>query len=276
MEASADVEKALKCPNCGCHMKGAWCAGCGQESITAHGAFARATKRQWARIRHTLVALVVHPGQLTAEFRDGQRARSISPWRLTFNIVTVFLLLSFVTDFNAANVPQHDPSGTLAGAMSTAAHRADLSEAAFAERVNHRFNGIFTLLLTLNVATSALMARFTHWRWRTPWSVHLVFALHLTAWTFIANLVYFLTMRALGLSLTYRAQGTGVGVTLVGLILLWQFAYVLVAFRRIYADGWIGAGAKSGALLVVHVVVANALAILSFYLAIEAALHVGG
>jgi hypothetical protein len=257
-------------------MKGAWCAGCGQESITAHGAFARTTKRQWARIRHTLVALVVHPGQLTAEFRDGQRARSISPWRLTLNIVTIFLLLSFVTDFNAANVPKHDPSGTLTGAMSAAAHRAGLSEAAFAERVNHRFNGIFTLLLTLNVATSALMARLTHWRCRLPWSVHLVFALHLTAWTFIANLVYFLAMRALGLPPTFAAQSTGVGVTLVGLILLWQFAYVLVAFRRVYADRWLGAGAKSVALLLVHVVVANALAVLGLYLAIGAASHVGG
>jgi hypothetical protein len=37
-----------------------------------HGSLRRSIRRQWERIRHSLWTLVAHPGQLTAEFRDGQ------------------------------------------------------------------------------------------------------------------------------------------------------------------------------------------------------------
>src|SRR5215831_9450585 len=157
MEAKAKPDAAPKCPNCGTRLVGPWCAGCGQESIVDRGAFVRTTQRQWRRIRHTLVALVAHPGQLTAEFRDGLRARSITPWRLTFNVLTVFLLLSFVTDFGVANFPRLDPSGMLAQAVSAAAQRARVDEVRFMERVDRHFNGIFTLSVIASIAVSAVM-----------------------------------------------------------------------------------------------------------------------
>src|SRR5215468_4798042 len=155
MEATCDMEAGPRCPNCGAQMNGRWCASCGQESIVLQGTLVRTVQRQWQRIRHTLVALVVHPGQLTAEFRDGLRARSITPWRLTFNVLTVFLLLSFVTEFSVANFPRLDPSGTLGQAMSAAAQRARVDEVAFTERVERRFNGIFTLSVIPSIAISA-------------------------------------------------------------------------------------------------------------------------
>jgi len=275
MEARLDAEAAQRCPNCGAPATGAWCAGCGQESTGGQDVFVRVLKRQWQRIRHTLVALLVHPGQLTAEYRDGMRARSISPWRLTFNVLTVFFLLSFVTDFSVANFPKQDPSGTLARAMSAAAQQAKVDELVFTERVDRRFNGIFTLSLILSTAVSAVVARATHLRRPETWSVHLVFALHFTAWGVIANLVYFLAMRLSGLSLTYGAQNTAVGTALIVLILLWQFSYLLFAFRRVYADGWSGACAKAAVMVFVGFITANALAILAFLIAIEASLRVG-
>jgi hypothetical protein len=275
MEAKAKPEAAPACPNCGTRIVGSWCAGCGQETLVEHGTLVRTAERQWQRIRHTLVALVRHPGQLTAEFRDGLRARSITPWRLTFNVLTVFLLLSFVTDFGVANFPRLDPSGMLAQALSAAAQRAKVDEAAFLERVARHFNGIFTLSVIVSIAVSAVMARLTHLQRRESWSVHLVFALHFTAWVFIVNLVYFLAMRSFGLSLTYGSQQSAAGAALIALVLLWQFSYVLVAFRRVYADGWIGAGAKSALMLAVSFVTGNLLAILSFFLAIQVSLGFG-
>src|SRR5262245_27364606 len=155
MDATSDTERPSRCPNCGTLMIGPWCAGCGQESIVERGAFVRTVQRQWKRIRHSLVALIVHPGQLTAEFRDGLRARSISPWRLTLNVLTIFLLLSFVTDFSVANFPRLDPSGTLAQTVSAAAQRAKVDERAFMGRVDRHFNAIFTLSVALSIAISA-------------------------------------------------------------------------------------------------------------------------
>ena len=239
------------------------------------GVFVRTIQRQWQRIRHTLLALVVHPGQLTAEFRDGLRARSIPPWRLTFNVVTVFFLLSFVTDFGVANFPKEDPSGELAQAISVAAQRAKVDQVTFTERVDRRFNSIYTLLLTVSIASSAVVAWLTHLRRRHLWGVHFVFALHLLAFGFIVNLLYYIAMRVFGVSVTYSGQTSGVGGVLFAIGMLWQFGYVLLAFRRVYSDSWIGAGAKAAVMVVLGLIVANALAILAFLLAVEVSFRAG-
>jgi hypothetical protein len=253
-------------------MSGPWCSGCGQESLTRPHPVGRSLRRQWERVRHSMVALVVHPGQLTAEFRDGQRARAIAPWRLAFNMITIFFLLSFITDFHVVNFPRQDTTGTLAGVIGTAAQQLNVDEATFAERLDRRFNAIFTALVVIPIAISAALARLTHLRRRERWGVHFVFALHLTAWSVIANVVYYLTMRILGLASYATTTDPHVryaGIALLAVVLLWQFAYVLLAFRRVYADGWLAAGSKAAVMVGVRLPAGNALAILALYLAVK-------
>ena len=153
------------------------------------------------------MALVLHPGQLTTEFRDGMRIRSISPWRIAFNVLTVVFLLSFVTGFGAASFPNQDPSGTLARMTDAAQQQSKIDKLAFMERVDRRFNGIFTAMIAL--------------------------------------------------------------------VLLWEFRYLLLALRRVYADSWISAGAKTAGMLLGGFIVDNGLAILSFYLALWASFAFG-
>lgn len=253
-------------------MSGPWCSGCGQESLERPHPVGRLLCRQWERIRYSMVALVVHPGQLTAEFRDGQRSRSIAPWRLAFNMITIFFLLSFVTDFHVANFPKQDTTGTLAGVIGAAAQQAKVDQATFAERVDHRFNAIFTALVVIPIAISAALARLTHLLRREGWSVHFVFALHLTAWSVIANVVYYSTMRLFVLASYATTNDPHVryaGIALLAVILLWQFGYVLFAFRRVYADGWIAAGLKAAVMVGVRLPAGNGLAILVLYLAVK-------
>ena len=268
-----ETESAPTCPNCGARAIGAWCPGCGQESFAEHGAFARTFQRQWRRIRHTLLALVFHPGQLTAEFRDRIRARSISPWRLTFNVLTVFFLFSFVTDFGVANFPKEDPSGKLALAMNVAAQRANVDQVTFTERIDRRFNSIYTLLLILSIASSAVVARLTHLQRRHSWGVHFVFALHLTAFGLVVNLFYYLAMRLLRVPVTYSGQTSGAGAVLFAFGAVWQLVYVCLAFRRVYSDGWTGASSKAAVMVTTGIIVANGLAILALLLAIEVSLR---
>jgi len=270
MNSEPAAELAPACPNCGTRMSGLWCSGCGQEALAQPQPVGRSLRRQWERIRHSMVALVVHPGQLTAEFRDGQRARSIAPWRLAFNIISIFFVLSFLTDFHAAKFPGQDSTGTLANFIGAAAHDAGADEVTFAERVDHRFNAIFTGLTVVPIAISAVLAQLTHLRRRERWSVHFVFALHLTAWSFIANFVYYSAMRLLGLAsyaTTNDPHVRNAGIALLAVILLWQFGYVLLAFRRVYADGWIAGGAKAAVMVGVRLFAGNGLAILALYLA---------
>jgi hypothetical protein len=99
-----------------------------------------------------------------------------------------------------------------------------------------------------------------------------VFALHLTAWSFIANVVYYLAMRLLGLASYATTSDPHVrnsGLVLLAAVLLWQFSYVLLAFRRAYADGWTAAGSKAALMVGVGLLANNALAILALHLAVK-------
>jgi len=269
IEAVPNAAATATCANCGAALFGEWCAECGQESLAGHSAH-RTLHRQWERVRHSMVALAVHPGLLTAEFRDGQRARSIAPWRLAFNIITIFFVLSFVTDFHAVNFPKQDTTGTLADVIGAAAQHVKVDEATFAERIDRRFNAIFTVLIVIPIAISAALARLTHLRRRERWGVHVAFALHLTAWSFIANGLYYLAMRLLGLASYATTNDPHVriaGIALLAVILLWQFGYVLLAFRRVYAEGWVAAGLKAAVMVGVRLLVGNGSAVLALYLA---------
>jgi hypothetical protein len=267
---------APRCPNCGAGVVGPWCAGCGQELATGRGTVRRTIRRQWERIRHSLWTLVAHPGQLTAEFRDGRRVRSVTPWRLTFNMIAVFFLLSFVTDFRVANFPKQDPSGTIANAISTAAKEANVDEATLTERLDRRFNTFYTLCVGVLIAARAAVARLTHLRDDSPWSVHFVFALHLTAWTIVANVVFYVALRLLGVSPAAKdALTQTASLVLLVAIELWQLSYVLVAFRRVYADRWVFGSVKAAAMVVTGLVVGNAMGFLSLWLALKTVSHGG-
>jgi hypothetical protein len=276
VDEASGLELASRCPNCGAGAAGAWCAGCGQELATGRGSVRRTIRRQWERIRHSLWTLVARPGQLTAEFRDGQRARSIAPWRLAFNMIAAFFLLTFVTDFRVANFPKQDPSGTIASAISAGAKEANVDEATFTERLDRRFNTLYLLWVGVLVAARAAVARLTHLRHDSPWSVHFVFALHLTAWTVVANVVYYVALRLFGLSPTANDAFTQTAsVVLLVAIELWQLSYVLVAFRRVYADRWVMGGVKAAVMVVTGLVVGNAMVLLSLWLALKTVSHGG-
>lgn len=259
------------CPNCGAALTDRWCAACGQESL-APGALARTARRQWARVRHTLVALVFHPGLLTAEFRDGRRARSIAPWRLTLNTVAFFFLLSFVTDFRIAHFAEQDRSGVLTRTIDDVAARTRVTPSLVAERIDRRFNAVYTLLLGLSVAWYALLACAMHWRQRRPWSVHAVFGLHYVAWIFVVSLAYLTAVRLLGVGLvdyTDLEHPNLRAIVLFATTLAWSLAYVAIAFRRVYHDTRWMASLKALVVLATGIVVDNVVVALAFYAALR-------
>ena len=259
------------CPNCGAVRHGDWCAECGQEYPGGQGAVARIAWRQWRRIAHSLWALMAHPGQLTAEFRDGQRARSVTPWRLTFNVVALFLVLSFITNFRVANFPRLDPTGNLAQVMQKAVAQAHAEPGAFTERLGRRFNSIYTVLVIVIVGARALAARLTHFRHPASWSVHFVFALHLTAWAFIATLAYLAVLRLLGATPFGGVSDASpeVGRAFLGLVELWQWSYVTLAFRRVYGDRWLAATMKALVMVATGLLVSNALIFVALWLGLN-------
>jgi hypothetical protein len=64
-------------------------------------------------------------------------------------------------------------------------------------------------------------------------------------------------------------------VVLLALFLLWQFAYVLLAFRRIYADGWPAGAAKAALLVAVKWASAKPISMVAIWLAIQSLKRIG-
>jgi len=131
------------------------------------------------------------------------------------------------------------------------------------------------LLVPVSVASYALLSRLTHIRRKEPWTVHVVFALHLVAWQFVAELIYVLATRARGTPwvVSISATTTVATVAAVVLLLLWELTYVTLAFRRVYTDRWFGAGAKAAVLVFVGLIVDNVVQRLAFWLSVATVLH---
>jgi hypothetical protein len=69
----------------------------------------------------------------------------------------------------------------------------------------------------------------------------------------------------------YTAQTSAAGAALLGAIVLWQWGYVVVAFRRVYADRAWSAALKSAAMVVATFFVNNAVVLVSFWVALATA-----
>jgi hypothetical protein len=102
--------------------------------------------------------------------------------------------------------------------------------------------------------------------------VHFVFALYLTAWAFIATLVYLVALRLLGATPfggVGEASLSEAGPVLLGLVELWQWSYVTLAFRRVYGDRWLAATMKAIVMVATGLLVSNALIFAALWLALN-------
>ncbi|MBS0322174.1 MAG: DUF3667 domain-containing protein [Proteobacteria bacterium] len=269
----ADAGAPVACTNCGAPLAGEWCTRCGQERIVERGALRRYFERQVPRILHTVRALLLQPGQLTLEYARGQRVRSISAWRLTFNVLALFLALSFVTGFRVATFARVDQSGRLQGAIAAAAVRAGVDEGAFVERVERRFALVYTGMTVVTIAAIAIVVGLTHRRRR--WNVAGVFALHVTAWGFLVDAVFQGAMEVTGATpMLATTEVTQAAVRGAWWLLLFEgvmFAYVLLALRRVYGDGVVAGSTKALLVIVVRLVISNLVVFASASLALMTA-----
>jgi len=236
-------------------MAGRYCHACGQDSVPGETALA-SWREQWQRLRRTLHALVFAPGKLTQEHLSGGRIRYIPPFTLFLNVVTIFFLFSVVTQFRVQSFVRKDDTGHLAQAIERRAEHAGVSKEVFLERVERRFQGIYTLCLaSISLAGYTLLFKlFFRGRWQ-GWRGPFTFALHYLAFIF---LVFPLLLAAVSAaadllpSLWLRIAGL---VGSVGLAVGW----LTLADRRLFGESWPRAIMKAFAIVAVGFVVDNAM-----------------
>ena len=101
--AHGPVEAAVACRNCGATVTGKFCSECAQPAHI-HRSLLSLTHDVLHSVFHfdgklwrTVPALVLHPGELTRRYIDGERAKFVSPMALfLFTVFTMFAVFSFV------------------------------------------------------------------------------------------------------------------------------------------------------------------------------------
>lgn len=245
------------CPDCDVALAGNWCADCGQraprpDDLSARrffGLFWEETTSLDSRTWRTLRAFFT-PGELTRAAFAHQRQRYLPPLRLYLIVSGVFFLLAWGVYYDAiAAAVQLNPAGQPPGIVAL------LSDPVAAGRIADytawfRFGAV--LLFGLGVA-------LLFWRRRLPLGAHLIFAAHYYCADFLLFSLFAIPMAFAPAAqlVVYWSLTTSIGMVVL-------LIYLILALRRAYAIGWLGAILRGLGLMLLDLLLsslANQLAI---------------
>lgn len=240
---SGEVAPEAACANCGAALAGPYCHRCGQEraATTGKSGYLRKVLADAASIDgkalRSLRDLVFRPGFLTCEYVAGRRVRHTEPAQLYLLAAALFFLVNAYRPFISFNLHTRQMASSLSSVGvsegMSAARAAELAAGGvplevFRERFENVASGCLPPLLLGSVLLFAVLLRLL--QRRAPAGVHMVFALHWTA--------FFLLLMVADRLLPEQNTGrgpVGAAIAAAGLV------YLAVAVRRVYGRGWVGA-----------------------------------
>lgn len=241
--ASSVEDSAAACDNCGAPLAGRFCHRCGQERVAgARGAgYLRKVVSDALSIDgkalRSVRDLLLRPGFLTLEFAAGRRVRHTEPAQLYLLAAAAFFLVNAYRPFISFDVRSLRVVSSLSAvgvSMGLSPARAaeiaarGMSLDVFRERFENAASGFLPPFLLGSVLLFAGLLRLL--QRRAPGGVHVVFALHWTAFFLLLMIVERLVPGH-----DISRQPVGAAISIVGL------AYLTVAVRRVYGRGWAGA-----------------------------------
>jgi hypothetical protein len=245
------------CLNCGTPLAGDYCSRCGQRALAAYPPLREVASEAWqelsgydGRFLRTFRALLARPGQLTVDTLEGRRARYIAPVRL-YLVASVFYFLCAAavpnlrtpppatmprSDINItidasgrSNLTPEEREQALAGLARAPWWAKAILQPVVLDPVGFQQRFLATLprvLFTLVPVFAAILALFYR---RRPFTQHLIFALHVHTTVFMVLAVRELSQLAASLGVL-RVFEVGAVIVIA--------AYALLAFRRVYREGW--------------------------------------
>jgi hypothetical protein len=167
-----------ECPNCNALLQGPWCSKCGQKQADLNPSWHDLLHDSIHEFLHldgkifrTARKLFLQPGELTAEFLRGRRARYIGALRLYLTFSVLFFVLT-------ALVPNPNPEAEDHNAPATA------HELATDRVVTETFAKLLPKLVFILVPVFALLLKLAHRRQRRNYPQFLYFSLHFHAAVF--------------------------------------------------------------------------------------------
>jgi hypothetical protein len=175
---SSSPASAAECPNCHAPVEDPWCSKCGQKQSdldpTWHDLL-HETLHEFlhldGKIFRTARKLFLEPGELTAEFLRGRRARYIGALRLYLTFSVLFFVLT-------ALVPNPNPDTEVNNAAATT------FELATERVVTETFEKVLPKLVFILVPVFALLLKLAHRGQRRNYPQFLYFSLHFHAAVF--------------------------------------------------------------------------------------------
>jgi len=269
------------CPNCERERPEHFCPQCGQNDRvyaraigSVAGEFVRETFEVDSRLNRTLKLLLFKPGRLTTEFSRNRRASYMSPVRLyIFASFVFFLVLSLSGTLDSPETTvRASGDEELVERQGPTDERGVAFVAELPDPVERffLFAGIDPLhdrsvtgeriLSNLPIAMFFLLPLYAlilaafYIRKERFFVEHLVFAIHVQTFVFMAYTVALLVSRA----------GS---IGWIGpIFLLIQYPYFVIALRRYYGDGWVWSVAKSIGVLTLYSVVSGPAFLVSVFL----------
>lgn len=252
------------CSNCNARLTGPYCAQCGQHAHASARTLGALLHEAWhltthldTRLWSTLLTLMARPGVLTREYFAGHRARFMPPFQLYFVISLVFFgLTSLSAHLHPHRTGQDDVDSALnvrldnsdckriytgASRLDEALRRTCIRQAAdHGQSLEKVFRAAIPKMMFVFLPLMAGAMMLLYLRQRHFYVEHLVMFLHAHAALYVAivlELVVDIASRYIG-----ALRGFSDLVDL--LVTLYSFAYVYIAMRRFYSQGWAITGTK--------------------------------
>lgn len=251
------------CPSCGQPLTDAYCGRCGEKRLDrddwkleniAGEAFSEVTNLEHSKLWQTLRLLVLKPGQLTREYWSGRRKAYLGPVKLYLLFFALSLLLYSIHQptaiYDVRTLAAADPTGKFTGKLDQLATDSGVPVKQLAQNINSRWHTYISWSQLLYPVFVAAAMKLLFRRRRVYLAEHLIFSLHLLAFTFLVSLVlwpvYFAATAGGSVAAGVFAPGY---IVVTVMSVLWPAAYLVLALRRVYDQTWLAATARGAVIL---------------------------
>jgi hypothetical protein len=246
-----------------------YCAQCGEKrperddwklQSIASEAFAEITSLEHSKVWQTLKLLLIKPGQLTREYWSGRRKAYLGPLKLYLVFFAVTLVLYSIHQptavYDVRTMAAFDRGGQLPRLLDKVAQEAGESPSEIAEDINSRWQMYVSWSQLLYPLFVALALKLLFARRGLYFAEHLIFALHVLAFTFLSFILLWPSYFLVGEGLN-TASGSSLRSYLVitAVSVVWTAAYLALALRRAYGDNWLVAMLKGLVIFLVYFLV---------------------